>query len=110
MSESTVVQPELPFRTAPAVSGADFMTLVGISLVVIVAYVLVTVALKRSGALQRWLKPAADGRVRVVATQRIGAGTLVNLLEVDGEQLLVVESARPVAIERMGAVRPKAAP
>lgn len=107
---ATTGQPELQFRSAPAVSGSDFAAIMGISLAVILVYVGVMVALKRSGVLRRWLVPASDGRMRVVASQRIGAGTLVNLLEVDGEPLLVVESARQVAVERLSGARAKAAP
>lgn len=103
-----VASTELQFRTAPAVSASDAGTLIGLSMAVILVFVLVTVALKRVGLLQRWLAPALDARLRVVAAQRIGMGTTLHLVEVDGEQLLVVESARQVAVERLTAKPPQA--
>lgn len=94
-------EPPIPYRQAGELSGSDLLSVLGLTLSVLVAALLVAVVSKRRGWLRRWgaIPSVADAdELRIEQSLRIGTRTSVHRIANGGNRYLLVESINGVQL------------
>ncbi|QJD69759.1 hypothetical protein HG421_20105 [Xanthomonas campestris pv. badrii] len=96
----------IPYRSDAVLSATTLNPVLAWTCVVLVAFVVILLLLKKKGLIARWQGgvplPIATGVIIKRAEYRLSRSTVVYLLEVEGENVVIAESKGQLSVQRLG--------